>query len=498
MNPPLTVALRSERPFIMSNPVANRTGSDPNGVLWALGRLAHQKDVQAWSVLVAQVGPDVHRLAMRMTGDYALAEDIVQETFLLVRDHADRFIVRDGDGDDHARRWIMGVATNASLHIARRYRRELHRDARAGRAAAQAATPVSGPAQQAEDADQNRLLRRELAELPMVYGQALTLHYFAGQDYPELASLLRVSVNTVRSRVHRGLKALRERLDRCGVTLSIAALTGLLSNLGATTTVGGAATVSASTLGLISSTAVPTTSFSAVSSGMTMATVLTSALAALFAVVVLSGAWLNSFHAELTQPIAAAGAAAEVAIKAQVTPFILVVKTDQMGAFTSGPDQFRLPLHPFARYDFTVDWGDGTTEVVRSDAVISKEIIDETWLAQVKNGLNQLVSLETFKAIEPFSVDEGFSYGVRSLSIRFSGNGKKETRIVRALESLLKKAGVDRCANIIVDPKVLEKAGLQRAEELVSKQKFGTMKLSEVFEQLTKLCAGGGAALLSS
>ena len=36
--------------------------------------------------------------------------------------------------------------------------------------------------------------------------------------------------------------------------------------------------------------------------------------------------------------------------------------------FTSGPNQFRLPLQPFAHYDFTIDWGDGTTEVVRNDA----------------------------------------------------------------------------------------------------------------------------------
>ena len=49
-----------------------------------------------------------------------------------------------------------------------------------------------------------------------------------------------------------------------------------------------------------------------------------------FAVVILSGAWLNSFRAESTPPIATAGEAAEMVNKAQVTPFILVVKTDQM------------------------------------------------------------------------------------------------------------------------------------------------------------------------
>jgi RNA polymerase sigma factor (sigma-70 family) len=488
----LTAALPYERQATMSIPVANRTRCESDGVLWALGRLAHQKDVQAWSVLVAQVGPDVHRLAMRMSGNYALAEDIVQETFLLVRDCADRFIVRDGDGDDYARRWIMGVATNASLHMVRRYRRELHRDARAGRAAAQTATPVISPAQQAEDADENRLLRRELAELPTVYGQALTLHNFAGQDYPELASLLRVSVNTVRSRVHRGLKALRERLDRCGVTLSIAALTGLLSHLGAASTVGGAATVSASTLGLISSTAVPTTSFLVASGGMTMAKVLTIFFAALLAVVVLSGVYLSSFSPRSTPPqiveVVKAAEVAEVVNNARVTPFILVVKTDQMveknssaarsDAFilriadeekfflTSGPDQFRLPLQLFDHYDFTIDWGDGTTEVVRSDMPAGQAIIDEAWLAQVNKGLAQPVTVDFEKKRNEFpSID----------------NSDSE----RCLRYLLEIAGMDLCANTIVDPKILAK---KHGDKLSTPTlQVAAMTLGEVLQKLTKI-----------
>ena len=52
---------------------------------------------------------------------------------------------------------------------------------------------------------------------------------------------------------------------------------------------------------------------------------------------------------------------------------------------------------------------------------------------------------------------------------------------------MLEKAGINTCANIHVDPKVREKAGLQRVEALVSNQQFGAMKLSEVFDQLTRV-----------
>ena len=483
--------------------------NQPHGLAWALGCLAQHRDGQVWSLLVAQVGPDIQRLALCLIGDFALAEDAVQETLLLVRDHAGRFAVRSGNGDDDARRWILGVAANASRQIMRRHGRQLQRDRDAGRMAAQVALPIVDPSQRAENVDQSMLLRRELAELPDVYGQVLTLHYFGGQDYSMLATDLQVSIHTVRSRVHRGLKALRERLDRCGVTLSIAGLTGLLSHLGAASTVGGAATVSASTLGLISSTAVPTTSFSAASGGMTMATVLASAFAALLALVVLSGARLNSFRAESTPPpIAVAGEAAEVVNHARVTPFILVVKTDQVEVgevptvyyesttkywkrrpmaekkvvLTSGPDQFRLPLHPFAHYDFTVDWGDGTTEVVRSDTPAGQAIVDVAWLAQVKKGLAQPVTVDLEKIPEdrlaqPVTVDlekipeEGFP---------FIG----ESEIERRFRYLLKKAGLDLCAKPIVDPQVLAKNGDKMPTPTLQ---VTAMTLGGVFEQLTKV-----------
>jgi RNA polymerase sigma factor (sigma-70 family) len=391
----------------MSNSVADRTGSEPYGLMWALGRVAQEKDVQAWAILVAMAGPDIHRLAIRLTGDRALAEDIVQETLMLVRDHATRFVARVGESDDVARRWILGVATNTSLLIGRRHRRQIYRDSRAGLVATQTATPVPDPSQLAEVTDESEMLRRELAELPLVYGQALTLHYFAGQDYPELASHLRVSVNTVRSRVHRGLKALRERLDRCGVSLSIMALTGLLSNLGAAPV----ATVAlpATTLGIISSSAVPTTAFvgaSAVSTGgFLIATVLSTVLAATVAVMGISLGWFSSS----ASPLGSSTASAETLLVVQksepvvrpdagilLKPFIMVVNTDPAklpkegyrlaqslkGRSASGSNQFMLPLNPEYAYDFTVNWGDGSTQVIQK---------------VIKPGLSGLVDKENFK-----------------------------------------------------------------------------------------------------
>lgn len=277
----------------MPAPAPPEISSAAVGLASALGRLAQDRDAQAWASLLTHAGADIQRLASRLTGDAALAEDAVQETLLLIRDHAARFVARGGDANDDARRWILGVATNASLQLLRRQRRQAGRDLRAGLEAAQAAAPAGDPAERTERTDESRLLRRELAALPSAYGQVLSLHYFGGQDYPALAAHLQVPVNTVRTRVHRGLKALRERLGRCGVTLSLAALTGALTELGAATA--GTVTLPAAATGLLTSSAVPTTALTTMSGGMIMATVLGGVFAATVATAIASPfPWLGA------------------------------------------------------------------------------------------------------------------------------------------------------------------------------------------------------------
>jgi hypothetical protein len=211
------------------------------------------------------------------------------------------------------------------------------------------------------------------------------------------------------------------------------------------------------------------------------------------ALMVWSGVCSSSFSAESPPQITAAGGAAEVVNNAQVAPFILVVKTDQMDEknppvavkeaddqeikkvpsgkpfLTSGPNQFRLPLHLFAHYDFTIRWGDGTTQVVRSDVPADQAVIDEAWLAQVKKGLEQPVTLDFEKV--PNDRDD------------FSRIDDEQSGIEDGLRYLLKKAGMDLCGQIFIDPKVLASEAL----DSVSKLRVEAMKLSDVFEQLTKV-----------
>ncbi len=210
------------------------------------------------------------------------------------------------------------------------------------------------------------------------------------------------------------------------------------------------------------------------------------------ALMVWSGVCLSSFSAEPPQIPGVGG-------KARITPFILVIKTDQMvdknapdakeeaekkaeqdakrglpvakAFFTSDPNQFRLTLHPFARYNFTIDWGDGTTEVVRSDAPAGKAIVDEAWLAQVKKGLEQPVTVD-FENIPPDFPVIGDPAGPSVLSY------------------LLGKAGIDLCADIIEVPNIWlypPNEGISLPGPRNVPLKVEAMKLGDVFKLLTKL-----------
>jgi RNA polymerase sigma factor (sigma-70 family) len=364
------------------------------GLAWALGRLAQHRDLKAWGILVDQTARDIERLACRLMGDHALAEDAVQETLLLIRDHAGSFSVRSSNGNEDARRWVMSIAVHASIKISRRHVHQLRRDQKVGHEEARSKPPINDPSQQVERVEESQLLRRELVELPDIYGQAITLHYLAGQDYPALAAQLSMSINAVRNRVHRGLKLLRERLERCEVSLSIAALTGLLSNLGASS-VAAAATPTSDLLGIINSSATANTTMATASvSFVTTGTVLMGMVVTAILAVAISAMSVMGWPFDMFNAVAESSVPVEEVVvpsppitpgadaKASVTSFIIVVKTDEEkeeyrkqslvdrgSDLPSGKNQFRLPLSLYYSYDFTINWGDGSKEVFTTKGV---------------------------------------------------------------------------------------------------------------------------------
>ena len=153
------------------------------------------------------------RYALRLTGDRARAEDVVQETLLRAWRHPEV----TADTDRSARAWLFTVARNMIIDERRsaRFRHESDvpdPDQVADQAGA-AATP-----DQVDSALDRILLSTALSQLSDEHRAVVRRAYYQGWSTAQIADDLQVPEGTVKSRLHYAVRALRLNLQEMGVT----------------------------------------------------------------------------------------------------------------------------------------------------------------------------------------------------------------------------------------------------------------------------------------
>ncbi|MFD9193224.1 RNA polymerase sigma factor [Streptomyces phaeochromogenes] len=162
-------------------------------------------DPDAFRQLFDEHASVVHRHAVRMTGNWVMADDIVSLTFL----EAWRLRERVLPGDDSLRPWLLGIATNVTRNTARAARRHQ---------AALIRVPPPDPVPDFADevtqrmADTAELAAAQKALSTMRRGEreVFTLCVWEGLDAATAAEALGVAVGTVRARLSRARKRLRK------------------------------------------------------------------------------------------------------------------------------------------------------------------------------------------------------------------------------------------------------------------------------------------------
>ena len=144
--------------------------------------------------------PEGIRLAFLLTGDWALAEDLVQDAFTRLVGRLQH--LRDpGAFGAYLRRTIVNLATSHFRH--RRVERSyLEREA--------AAPSREGNPNEAVDETMHAVLLR----LPQRQRAAIVLRFYEDLSDVQTSEILRCSPGTVRSLVSRGMKTLRSELER--------------------------------------------------------------------------------------------------------------------------------------------------------------------------------------------------------------------------------------------------------------------------------------------
>ena len=157
----------------------------------------------AFTALYRRRQAAVYRFAIQMTGNVVVAEDVTQEVFMALIEHARRFDAERGS----VASFLYGIARNLVL-------RRLERD-RGNSGLDAAAEEIAGGEDLLEDLTRRETVdqvRRAVLSLPPVYREAVVLCDLQDTSYEDAAAALDCPVGTVRSRLNRGRSMLAQKL----------------------------------------------------------------------------------------------------------------------------------------------------------------------------------------------------------------------------------------------------------------------------------------------
>lgn len=171
-------------------------------------------DLRAFETIVQRYESRVFRLARRMMGNDADAEDVLQETFLKVHTKLHQF-----QGQSRLYTWIVRIAVNQALMKLRTRRQNvlsLDEDVpgEAGPMAREVADWHPNPEEQYQKAELGAILQRGLDALAPPYRIVFQLRDVDELSTEETAETLGLSAAAVKSRLLRARLQLRERLAR--------------------------------------------------------------------------------------------------------------------------------------------------------------------------------------------------------------------------------------------------------------------------------------------
>jgi RNA polymerase sigma-70 factor (ECF subfamily) len=164
-------------------------------------------DPAALAAVVARYQHRLYRYLLRLVHDAPTADDLFQQTWLQVVRHLGRY--------DSARSfdtWLFAIAHNAAIDLLRR---------RPGEPLEEHEWALPSTAPDALSAvlagERAAILAAAMCTLPALYREALTLRFEEGMSLDEIAEVTYAPLSTVKSRVQRGLEALRRKVSTKGI-----------------------------------------------------------------------------------------------------------------------------------------------------------------------------------------------------------------------------------------------------------------------------------------
>lgn len=158
-----------------------------------------QGDSRALEALFNRHAKGVHGFLLRMVRDGALADDLLQQTFLSVVRSADRFTL-----GSKVWPWLLTIAANAARGNMRRARQQVEV------LGEDAPEPFHTPSQ--SDPGARKRINAAFARLPQSQREVVVLHKVEGLSFEEISQVLGITSTAARIRAHRGYELLKAEL----------------------------------------------------------------------------------------------------------------------------------------------------------------------------------------------------------------------------------------------------------------------------------------------
>ncbi len=170
-----------------------------------------EKDRAAFESLLRQSQRQAYGYAFRLCGNAHDAEDLMQEAYVRAYKFFHRY-----DENLPFTAWLFRIMSNAHIDIVRRKNRiksvSLDGHGEDGKSDWEIADETSTPDREMLDGALEDVVEKGLSRLNPEFRQAVVLADLEGMAYDEVAVVMNTSVGTVRSRIHRGRKMLRNYL----------------------------------------------------------------------------------------------------------------------------------------------------------------------------------------------------------------------------------------------------------------------------------------------
>ncbi len=198
------MTLTTPTPVLMKSTATLSKQTESDAELVALSIRGNAK---AFQHLMERYLPAVYNHLYRMTHNHELSEEMAQEAFVKAYRNLASF-----DGVRSFKPWILRIASNAAISALRKQSNVVSLDAL--EESGHAYEPVSRPFDEPDDQLDRKLtaetLLNAMQNLDEKYRAALLLRYQDELSYEEVAEALSLPLNTIRTRLRRGLEKLRE------------------------------------------------------------------------------------------------------------------------------------------------------------------------------------------------------------------------------------------------------------------------------------------------